>query len=161
MWGQGSKTWDTPTLRHPPPTPIALPCMRPWVPAWEQPWCPPSTSHVELAAGGRLTAPTPRAPALPLPGEPACFPVCLSPSALILGQGHPGCCPVGARSHPRGVIRGFSRVHIFLVVLPPEGLEPCTQPCFAARSVSTLSRGAGDESGWWRRTGRLQEPRSC
>lgn len=131
--------------------------------------------HLQPAAGGRLTAPTPRAPALPQPGESGCFPVCLLPYALIPGTGDSdsqAAVPAGARSQPQpahtpGVLpRGLSRAHISLILFPQEGLEPCTQPCFAARSVPTLSAeglgtraGAGGELGGCK-SRRAAEPQS-
>lgn len=61
--------------------------------------------------------------------------------------------PAGASSQPLparcpGVLpRGLSRAHIFLILFPWEGLEPCTQPRVAARSVPTLgAEGLGDEN---------------
>lgn len=123
------------------------------------------------AAGGRLTAPTPRAPALPQPGESGCFPVCLLPFALIPGTGDSGsqaAVPAGARSQPPpahtpGVLpQGLSGAHIFLILFPQEGLEPCTQPCFAARSVPTLgAEGLGTRVGGGRGLGRCKSHRAA
>lgn len=104
-WAQSSSTSDAPTPQHPLPAPLMLPCLPPAVPGPVSPTCastgaaavppqhlPPLHPGLEpapaAAAGGRPTAPTPQAPALPQPGESGCFPVCLLPFALILGTGY-------------------------------------------------------------------------
>lgn len=96
------------------------------------------------------------------------------------GQWQPGCSPCrsqkpGARSQtlpadtPGVLTWGLSWAHIFLILFPREGLKPCTQQCFAARSVKILgAEGLGTrmeggrelggcrthqaaEMNWWRR----------
>lgn len=114
------------------------------------------------AAAGWLTAPTPRAPALPQPGEAGCFPVCLLPLALIPGTGDSdsqAAVPAGA-SLCTLTPQGLSRTHVFLILLPQEGLEPA--PSCADRSVPTLcTEGLGTRAGGVGDVGRLQKPRSC
>ena len=161
-------------------TPWCRGLWHPQVPARELPRCPLSTSHLcaqgwsrhlQPAAGGRLTAPTPRAPALPQPGESGCFPVCFLPFALIPATGdsdNQAAVSAGAWSQPLpahtpGVLTpgAFQGSHLPNSLSPggAGALHPAVLSCQVC--THTRCRGARDESRGWRRTGRLQEPRSC
>ena len=58
-------------------------------------------------------------------------------------------------AHAPGVLpQGISKARTFPILFPQEGLEPCTQLCFAARSVPALgAEGLGTRAGGGRELG--------